>query len=81
MRRNKTGGLINFLVNTGLVRSEDTTNYEDDRTDTDLPLRSKPFVKRHIASIVRSGWTPSFRPSRGNRFSRAGRARSHIVGS
>uniref|UniRef100_A0ABK8FV74 Neuropeptide-like 1 n=1 Tax=Anopheles gambiae TaxID=7165 RepID=A0ABK8FV74_ANOGA len=63
----------------GLVRSEDTTNYEDDRTDTDLPLRSKPFVKRHIASIVRSGWTPSFRPSRGNRFSRAGRARANIT--
>ncbi|XP_050069639.1 neuropeptide-like precursor 1 isoform X1 [Anopheles maculipalpis] len=63
----------------GLRRSEDTTNYGDDRTDADLPLRSTPLVKRHIASIVRSGWTPSFRPSRGNRFSRAGRARSNLT--
>uniref|UniRef100_A0A182PSC5 Neuropeptide-like 1 n=1 Tax=Anopheles epiroticus TaxID=199890 RepID=A0A182PSC5_9DIPT len=58
----------------GLKRSEDTTNYKDDKAGTDLP-----FVKRHIASIVRSGWTPSFRPSRGNRFSRAGRARANFT--
>ncbi|XP_055599559.1 uncharacterized protein LOC129748824 isoform X2 [Uranotaenia lowii] len=38
--------------------------------------------KRHIASLARSGWLPSFRPSRGSsggRFSRSGRARSQIV--
>ncbi|XP_058065649.1 neuropeptide-like precursor 1 [Anopheles bellator] len=44
----------------------------------DLSLRAAP-TKRHIASIVRSGWAPSFRPSRGNRFSRAGRARSNFT--
>uniref|UniRef100_A0A182QCV2 Neuropeptide-like 1 n=1 Tax=Anopheles farauti TaxID=69004 RepID=A0A182QCV2_9DIPT len=63
----------------GLKRSEDISKDGDDRTDTDQQLRSMPFVKRHIASIVRSGWTPSFRPSRGNRFSRAGRARSNFT--
>lgn len=56
------------------------THRSDWRPDTDLLLRAIP-TKRHIASIVRSGWAPSFRPSRGNRFSRAGRGRSHIVGS
>ncbi|XP_050094240.1 uncharacterized protein LOC126576963 isoform X1 [Anopheles aquasalis] len=50
----------------------------DWRPDTDLLLRAIP-TKRHIASIVRSGWAPSFRPSRGNRFSRAGRGRSNFT--
>ncbi|XP_055599554.1 uncharacterized protein LOC129748824 isoform X1 [Uranotaenia lowii] len=38
--------------------------------------------KRHIASLARSGWLPSFRPSRGSsggRFSRSGRARSSFT--
>lgn len=37
--------------------------------------------KRHIGALARSGWLPAFRPVRGGRFSRSGRARSQIVGS
>lgn len=40
--------------------------------------------KRHIGAAFRSGWLPTtsaFRPVRGGRFSRSGRARSRIVGN
>ncbi|XP_065090724.1 neuropeptide-like precursor 1 isoform X1 [Ochlerotatus camptorhynchus] len=53
-------------------------NDEDYEPENPAVLRSPH--KRHIASIVRSGWMPSFRPSRtAGRFSRSGRARSQIV--
>lgn len=36
--------------------------------------------KRHIGALAKSGWLSSFRPIRSS-FTRAGRARSQIVGS
>ncbi|XP_053679097.1 neuropeptide-like precursor 1, partial [Anopheles nili] len=59
-----------------VLKNDDTTFHGVDGADWKLSLLTMPIIKRHLASIVRSGWTPSFRPSRGNRFSRAGRARS-----
>lgn len=54
----------------------------DEDYDPENPAVLRSPHKRHIASIVRSGWMPSFRPSRNaGRFSRSGRARSQIVGS
>lgn len=50
----------------------------------DSGFRQRP-EKRHVGAAFRSGWLPyhqaSFRPVRGGRFSRSGRARSQIVGS
>lgn len=54
---------------------------EDDDVDVEDGVYESPR-KRHSASLVRQGWMPSFRPSRGtSHFSRSGRARSQIVGS
>ncbi|XP_021706848.1 uncharacterized protein LOC5565029 isoform X2 [Aedes aegypti] len=62
----------------------DDDNDDDDDNDEDYEPRSSVALhipqKRHLGSIIRSGWMPSFRPSRTTgRFSRSGRARSHIV--
>ena len=59
---------------------EDDVDLADDGKDDDSSVFDEP-QKRHIASLARSGWLPSFRPIRGGRFSRSGRARSQIVGS
>ncbi|XP_062698398.1 uncharacterized protein LOC109398506 isoform X2 [Aedes albopictus] len=64
----------------GLVQDDD----DDDDNDEDYKPTSSVVLqspqKRHLGSIIRSGWMPSFRPSRtAGRFSRSGRARSHIV--
>lgn len=64
------------------VVTDDDPDDEDDVVDGVYGPEPSPPRKRHIASIARSGWSPSFRPSRAaGRFSRSGRARSHIVGS
>ncbi|XP_055621264.1 uncharacterized protein LOC129765221 isoform X2 [Toxorhynchites rutilus septentrionalis] len=63
--------------------SVEQANGEDDDEDDDVDDEDDIYEsprKRHIASLVRSGWMPSFRPSRGSsHFSRSGRARSQIV--
>jgi hypothetical protein len=57
------------------LEEEDESQLSDGKDLVEQPQ------KRHIASLARSGWLPSFRPIRGGRFSRSGRARSQIVGS
>lgn len=59
----------------GLLRS-DMSSYGQQRQ-----YNQQPLDKRHIGALARSGWLPAFRPVRGGRFSRSGRARSQIVGS
>lgn len=63
---------IGALARMGMLRPESVDNmWSGRRTE-----------KRHIGALARSGWMPSaFRPVHGGRFSRSGRARSHIVGS
>lgn len=60
------------LLNNNNMNSLNNYNDYEQRQDMD---------KRHIGALARSGWLPSFRPVRGGRFSRSGRARSRTVGS
>ncbi|XP_039435122.1 uncharacterized protein LOC120417227 isoform X2 [Culex pipiens pallens] len=63
-----------------VVTDDDPDDEDDVGVDGVYGPEPSPPRKRHIASIARSGWSPSFRPSRAaGRFSRSGRARSHIV--
>lgn len=65
---------IGALARHGWLRSDDRF------ADQKVPLLRQED-KRHIGALARSGWLPSsFRPVRGGRFSRSGRARSRIVG-
>lgn len=64
---------IGSLARLGMLRS-DMSGYGQQR-------RYSQQSKRHIGALARSGWLPAFRPVRGGRFSRSGRARSQIVGS
>lgn len=66
---------LSSLARFGLLRSDLESGASQ------LPLR-RPQEKRHIGALARSGWlSASFRPARGGRFSRSGRARSQTVGS
>ncbi|XP_062560538.1 uncharacterized protein LOC134224907 [Armigeres subalbatus] len=57
---------------------DDNDNDEDFEPSNSAGLQSPQ--KRHLASIIRSGWMPSFRPARTTgRFSRSGRARSSFT--
>jgi hypothetical protein len=65
----------------GMLRNNDYNTYGDMKTMASTSYRQKQQDKRHIGALARSGWLTSFRPVRGGRFSRSGRARSRIVGS
>lgn len=65
---------IGSLARLGLLRS-DLNDYGQQRK-----YSHQQQDKRHIGALARSGWLPAFRPVRGGRFSRSGRARSQIVG-
>ena len=65
---------IGSLARMGMLRS-DFSNYGQQKQ------YRQQQEKRHIGALARSGWLPAFRPVRGGRFSRSGRARSQIVGS
>ncbi|XP_058835090.1 neuropeptide-like precursor 1 isoform X2 [Topomyia yanbarensis] len=59
---------------------ESDKDSDEQESDEDAERVYESPQKRHIASLARSGWLPSFRPSRAaGRFSRSGRARSQIV--
>ncbi|XP_055707158.1 uncharacterized protein LOC129804106 isoform X3 [Phlebotomus papatasi] len=65
---------IGSLARFGLLRSDLESGVRQ------MPLRG-PQEKRHIGALARSGWfSSSFRPARGGRFSRSGRARSQTDG-
>ncbi|XP_058463534.1 neuropeptide-like precursor 1 isoform X2 [Malaya genurostris] len=62
------------------VDDERDMDSDEQENDEDAERGYQSPQKRHIASLARSGWLPSFRPSRAaGRFSRSGRARSQIV--
>ncbi|XP_059608405.1 uncharacterized protein LOC132256176 isoform X2 [Phlebotomus argentipes] len=61
---------VGSLARFGLLRSDLESNLRQ------MPWRRMP-EKRHIGALARSGWfSSSFRPARGGRFSRSGRART-----
>lgn len=65
---------IGSIARMGLLRTDPNNGYM-------MRQYRQQEQKRHIGALARSGWLPAFRPVRGGRFSRSGRARSQIVGS
>jgi len=70
---------IGSLARLGMLRSDIDRSYNQKPVAS--MFRQEQTEKRHIGALARSGWLPAFRPVRGGRFSRSGRARSRTVGS
>lgn len=84
MRSGYRSGLRSYRANKRYVGALARLGMLRSSSFGDSAFRQRP-EKRHVGAAFRSGWLPyhqaSFRPVRGGRFSRSGRARSQIVGS